>query len=113
MALETVDKYVSLARTLLSDTVDSPFRYPDTDLVLALSLALQEAKRLRPDLFLNAPLQTFTVNDTTVVNMDELYRMPLVYYMIGHVQMRDDEEVQDQRAAAFIGMFKASLTTVA
>lgn len=109
--LATVSQYVSLARTLLQDTVDSPYRYPDADLVLALSLALAEAKKLRPDLFINLALQSFTTNDTTAVTMDEMYRIPLVYYMIGHVQLRDDEQVQDQRAAAFIGMFRTQLVS--
>lgn len=109
--LATVSDYVSLARTLLQDTVDSPYRYSDTDLVLALSLALPEAKKLRPDLFINVALQHFTAKDSTAVTMDEMYRVPLVYYMCGHVQLRDDEEVQDQRAAAFIGMFRAQLVS--
>lgn len=111
MALETVDKYVSLARTLLQDTV-SPYRYPDSDLTVALSLSLLEAKKLRPDLFINKTIPTFTVNDTTVVDIDELYRVPLVYYMLGHVQLRDDEEVQDQRAAAFFALFNNKLLAV-
>ena len=109
-ALDTVAQYVSLARTLLQDTVED-YRYPDADLVLALSLAIPEAKKLRPDLFLNKTTQFFTTSDmATAVDIDELYRVPLVYYMIAHVQLRDDEEVQDQRAAAFLGMFRGMLT---
>lgn len=114
MALETVADYVALSRVLLQDTVDSPYRYADTELVTALSVALGEAKRLRPDLFLGlTTLPTYTANDDTVVPVDETYRMPFVYYMCGHVQLRDDEEVQDQRAAAFLSMFNAKLTSVA
>jgi len=113
VALETVDKYVALARTLLQDTYDGPYRYSDAELAIGLSLALQETRRIRPDLFLNKSVQTFTTNDATVVNMDEMYRVPLVYYMCGHVQLRDNEEVQDQRAAAFFGLFHAKMTTVA
>lgn len=115
MALETVDKYVALARTLLQDTYSGSYRYTDDELVLALSLALAETKLKRPDLFLNISLQTFAASDiaaATTVNMDEIYRMPLVYYMCGHVQLRDNEEVQDQRAAAFLAMFRAQLVSV-
>jgi hypothetical protein len=110
-ALDTVAQYVSLARTLLQDTKDSPYRYSDTDLVLGLNLALMEAKKLRPDLFITLTLPFFTANDSTLVVWDAMYRVPLVYYMSAHVQLRDDEEVQDQRAAAFLGLFKAQLTT--
>ena len=109
MALETVAKYVDYARELLQDTKDTPYRYSDASLVRALSLALPEAKLLRPDLFLNVTIPTITANDSTVVPMDEMYRTALVYYMCGIAQLRDDEEVQDQRAAAFIGMFQAKL----
>jgi hypothetical protein len=112
MALETVSKYVDYARELLQDTKDTPYRYSDASLVRALSLALPEAKKLRPDLFLNVTIPTITANDNTVVPMDEMYRTSLVYYMVGIAQLRDDEEVQDQRAAAFLSMFQAKLTTV-
>lgn len=112
MALDVVSDYVNLARVLLQDQVDSPYRYQDVELVLGLSLGLSEAKKLRPDLFINVALQTFTVSDATAVNMDPMYRVPLVYYMCGHVQLRDDEEVQDQRAAAFLGLFSSKFLTV-
>jgi hypothetical protein len=112
MALETVQKYVDYARELLQDTKDTPYRYSDASLVRALSLSLPEAKKLRPDLFLNVTIPNITANDTTVVPMDEMYRTALVYYMCGIAQLRDDEEVQDQRAAAFLTMFQAKLTTV-
>lgn len=109
MALETVAKYVTAARVLLQDTVNSPYRYPDVDLLNALSEAFPEAKLLRPDLFIVTPLQDFTAVDSTVVVMDPMYRQALVYYMVGKMQLRDDEEVQDQRAAAFLSMFTAKL----
>jgi len=114
MALDTLQDYVSYARVLLQDTVDSPYRYPDADLLMALSLALPEAKKLRPDLFINyTSLPTFTVKDTTAVVFDDMYRIALVYYMCGQAQLRDDEETQDQRAAAFLGLFSSKLLTVA
>ena len=112
MALETVSKYVDYARELLQDTKDTPYRYSDTSLVRALALSLPEAKKLRPDLFLNVTIPALSANDTTPVPMDEMYRTSLVYYMCGIAQLRDDEEVQDQRAAAFLSMFQAKLTTV-
>ena len=111
MALETVQKYVAYARELLQDEKNTPYRYSDASLVRALALALPEAKLRRPDLFLNVTIPDITVNDATVVPMDEMYRTALVYYMCGIAQLRDDEEVTDQRAAAFIGMFAAKLTT--
>lgn len=112
MALETVSDYIAYARELLQDTKDTPYRYSDMSLVRALALSLPEAKKLRPDLFLNVTIPSITANDITPVPMDEMYRTALVYYMVGIAQLRDDEEVQDQRAAAFLTMFQAKLTTV-
>ncbi len=110
--LETVADYVAYARELLQDTKNTPYRYSDISLVRALGLSLPEAKKLRPDLFLNVTIPNLSANDTTVVPMNEMYRTALVYYMCGIAQLRDDEEVQDQRAAAFLAMFQAKLTTV-
>lgn len=116
MALETVDQYVAFARELLQDEADSPYRYSDASLVRALSLAMPEAKKVRPDLFINiATTQSFTEADIaaqTVVVWNEMYRLPLAYFMVGMMQLRDDEEVQDQRAAAFMAMATGKLTTV-
>lgn len=109
MALETVAKYVAFVRELLQDEKDTPYRYSDVSLVRALSLALPEAKLLRPDLFINVTIPAITANDTTVVPMDEMYRVALAYYVCGIAQLRDDEEVTDQRAAAFLGLFRSKL----
>lgn len=110
-ALSTVADYVTYARILLQDQV-APYRYPDQDLLLALTSALPDAKKLRPDLFLSTTtLPVFSAVDSTVVPMDQMYRMPILYYVVGMAQLRDDEEVQDQRAAAFLNLFEAKLKT--
>lgn len=109
MALETVADYVAYARELLQDEKNAPYRYSDASLVRGLSLALLEAKKLRPDLFLNQTIPTFTTNDSTTVPIDEIYRVPMVYYVCGIAQLRDDEEVTDQRAAGFLSMFQSKL----
>ncbi len=107
--LNTVADYISQARVLLQDTVNSPYRYADADLLVELTNAFPEAKLLRPDLFLTTQLQSFSTNDNTAVTFDPMYRVALVYYMVGKMQMRDDEETQDQRAAAFLSLFTQKL----
>ncbi|MGE0677767.1 hypothetical protein [Pseudolabrys sp.] len=111
--LATVSDYVTEARVLLQDTI-APYRYSDSELVLALSIAVQEARRIRPDLFLSyfGALPSFTANDSTAVPVDEQYRSAFVFYMVGRAQLRDDEGTQDSRAAAFIGTFRSQLLTV-
>lgn len=111
MALDTVQQYVAKARELLQDQAVGNYRYPDADLVSALSLAFPEAKLLRPDLFITTTIQDFgSTNDATAVVFDPMYRIALVYYMCGMAQLRDDEETQDQRAAAFLTLFSSKLT---
>lgn len=110
-ALDTVAKYVTSARVLLQDTVAGSERYSDAELVLALSFAILEARKLRPDLFLDEDfvLPSYTANDTTVVPIDEQYRVPFLYYMAGHAQLRDDEPTQDARAGALLQKFQMQL----
>ena len=47
-----------------------------------------------------------------LLNTITMYRLALVYFMCGQAQLRDDEAVQDQRAAAFMAMYSSELGTV-
>lgn len=113
MALDTVADYISEARVLLQDTV-APYRYLDTELVSALNIALPETAKARPDLFMGqTSFPTYTVAGlTTPVVMDPMYRTALLYYIMGHTQLRDDENVTDQRAEAFFNMARAKLLSL-
>ena len=107
--------YVAAARILLLDQVPT-YRYPDSDLVLGLSLAFITARPLRPDLFLTqsppGSIPSFSANDSTAVVIDPSYSMPLVWYMCGFAQMRDEESTQDSRAMAFMAMFHNAMVGV-
>jgi hypothetical protein len=116
-ALETVGQYVEECRRLLQDEIP-PFRYPDDDIVDALNVGLQEARRLRADLFL--PLFEVpwidpdgAIQASTVITLDQQYRPSLVYDVIGRVQLRDDEATTDQRAAMMLQKFVAQMLTIA
>jgi len=115
MALDTVQDYIDRARVLLLDQVD-PYRYPTLDLVEALNLGILEARRLRPDLlkaYFDTTLPDFDgSNMTLTVPIDPMYRVAFVYYICGQAQLRDDENTQDSRAAAFLNKFVAQLTTI-
>jgi hypothetical protein len=115
MALSTVADYVTEARTLLQDEVPT-YRYSDSSLVSALNLGIMTARRNRPDLFLTVvSIPQYTTADiaaATVFAMDEQYRVPFLLFMVGFAQLRDEEDTQDARAAAFIGKFTQQLMTV-
>lgn len=112
MALDTVSDYVVSARRLLLDEVE-PYRYPTADLVDALNMGILEARKIRPDLFLanfRGALPMYWPNQLNAsVEIDPMYRVPFVYYMVGMVQLRDDEATQDQRASGFLATFESKL----
>lgn len=114
MALDTVDDYITASRDLLQDTVDSPYRYSTLTLVNALNFALLEIRKLRPDVLLDyltsATVPGFTTTEgATAVPVDYQYRMAVVYYICGHAQLRDEDNTQDARSAAFLNKFTSQL----
>jgi hypothetical protein len=109
--LDNVSQYIVESRTLLQDVI-APYRYADTELLSTLNMAMQSAYRLRADLFLglaSSAIPYFLNNDTTAVPIDAMYRLPIVHFMVGHAQLRDEEDTQDSRAIALMADFKASL----
>lgn len=111
--LNTVADYVKDARVLLQDRLP-PYRYDDPSLLVGLNVALLEARRIRADLFVfnlsvRGQVQAFTVVDDTHVAMEPQFRLALLHGMCGHALERDQEDVQDIRATAFLNLFNAGL----
>jgi hypothetical protein len=114
--LQNVDGIVGEARTLLQDTV-APYRYSDADLVTELNVAIYEARRIRPDLFLQYrgknPYPGFTETDMHVpVPFEDVYRPALVYYIVGKCTLRDEEDTDDKRGLGMIQKFTAQLISL-
>jgi hypothetical protein len=114
MALDTVKDYIDEARVILQD-VASPQRYSDAEMIRELNLAILEARRLRPDLFLGYskknPYPSFS-NLTDVVPFEEFYRQSITYYLIGKCTLRDEEDTDDKRGASFVQKFTGQLITL-
>jgi hypothetical protein len=106
MALATVADYTAEARRLLQDT-RAPYRFTDADYLAALNNGIMEARRLRPDLFIG--VTTFPSYTSGAVAMDVQYRVALLNYICGSVQMADDEVEQDARSAMFKQLFVSQL----
>jgi hypothetical protein len=113
-ALDTIDDYISDGRTLLQDTI-APYRYSDASLVVAMNVTLLEGRRLRPDLFVYnkncgpTGVQWFQAKDGTKLVMEEQFRLAFLHGMVGHALERDQEDIQDARAAAFMAIFTTIL----
>jgi hypothetical protein len=115
-ALATVSQYIARARVLLQDTAVGAYRYSDAEMADAINSAMLEIRRIRPDLMSS----TFSTGDIPfydsiapddVVDIDPQYRMAILYYIVGHVSLRDDENTQDARATVFLNKFVAQLLT--
>jgi hypothetical protein len=113
-ALETVSNYLTDVRTLLLDSV-APYRYDDPSLLTALNVTILEARRLRPDLFVfrhHDKVPQFFTNDSSEFEMEPQFRLAFVYGVCAHALARDQEDVQDNRAATMMTAFRDILIGV-
>lgn len=113
-ALETVADYLADARTLLQDTLEE-FRYDNESLVTALNVTLLETRRLRPDLFIfskTGKVPFFTDAQDQPVDIEEPFRLAVLHGIVGHALERDQEDIQDARAGAFLKIFNDLLLGV-
>jgi hypothetical protein len=134
----TVTDYLGVARLGLQDAV-SPFRYPDTTLLIALNSGLSEMGRIRPDIFLDLKYQRplrkgdtdegnppqYTTADVatntdgsyipgagTLVPVPNKYMGTLDWFITGWAQFLDVTDTQDQRAQGFLQKFQTHLTSL-
>ena len=114
LRLTTVEGYVQDVRTLLLDKIQ-PYRYSDDDILVGLNTALLEGRRLRADLFVTRfgnEVPSFDAVDGEIVPIEPQFRLAFVYGIAAHTLLRDDEDVQDQRANTFLDRFMSMLTGV-
>jgi hypothetical protein len=134
----TVTDYLGVARLGLQDAV-SPFRYPDTTLLIALNIGLGEMGRVRGDIFLdlkylrplrkgdtddaNPPQYTpadvatnpdgsYALGKGTLVPVPSKYVASIDWFINGWCQFLDVADTQDQRAQGFLAKFQSHLTTL-
>lgn len=127
---DTVGGYIKDVRTLLQDTVP-PLRYSTASLVAALNVTLLRVRELRADLMAgyldNVPqfyidetedsqldVDPFTADNADTlydswVPMEQQFRPALIYGIAGHAMLRDQEDIEDQRATNFIRIFERML----
>jgi hypothetical protein len=79
-------------------------------------MGILEARRLRPELlksYFRTTLPDFSSSAMTAsVPIDPMYRVAFVYYICGQAQLRDEENTQDTRAAAFLNKFVAQMISL-
>lgn len=116
--LTSVGDILDQIRILLQDTdnsASSGYRYSDDSIILCLNQGLVDLYRMRPDIFIDLKfiIPVFNSADpSAIIGIEEQYISPLIFYAVGLVQARDDEQTQDARAAAFLQTFKGAVLTV-
>lgn len=113
---KTVADAVTEARAILQDN-DTPYRYSDADLVAYLNDGLLETRKIRPDLFrtywgTGDAFPEFTsqdITDATDFPIDDMFFTPVVYFIAGTAELRDDEFTVDARAATLLNQFNTKL----
>ena len=110
--LDTVSDYIADVRTLLQDTIE-PFRYDDASLLVGFNTTLLEARRIRADLFVYSHgadrMPAFSANNATEVDIEYPFRLAFVFGTVAHALMRDQEDISDARASAFMTAFNSML----
>lgn len=115
--LSTVGDLLDQIRVLLQD-VDNrsgEYRYSTDSIMLCLNQGMSDLYRIRPDIFLALQFIIPTYNSSqleVLLGIEEQYISPLVFYVVGLVQARDDEQTQDVRAGTFLKTFKEAVLTV-
>lgn len=116
--LQVVGDLIDQVRILLQDTDSSGtggYRYSDNSIVLNLNQGMIDLYRMRPDIFLanKFVIPQFTSSDMAApLVIEQQYISPLIFYVVGLTQARDDEQTQDQRAASFLQTFKGAVLSV-
>lgn len=112
--LETVNDLVTAVRGLLLDRVQ-PYRYQDTDILVALNTSLLEGRRLRPDLFVcrygNA-VPSYSDVTSEELPIEPQFRLAFAFGTAGYTLLRDEDDVQDERAAGFTQRFQDILVGI-
>lgn len=111
---QTISDLITTARALIKDNREGVTpRHSDAKLIRYLNLALSDARRLRPDLFLPSVATTDVVytdaNLNTVFPLEYSYVTPFVEYMAAMVSLEEDEYVAEGRAQALAARFAAKL----
>jgi hypothetical protein len=120
--MATYQDLINDARVLLQDTEDD--RFTDDVIISVLNRGLKDLGRIRPDAFydfydsnsLNVPTVTVTSPApagqtlwTEDFGIEGQFYTPLLAYIVGTVELTDDEFTVDGRAMMLLGQFRANV----
>ncbi len=109
----TYQSAITAARSIVQDLDSDDYRYTDEQFIAALNMAISEVRRLRPDAwagtFLAAIVEVTALNLSDPWPVDDMFYNPVVEFLAAHVELRDDEFIQNGRAPALLQRFSQRL----
>ncbi len=128
---KTLDDLVTEVRQIINDR-QAPYRYADSWVLGKVNAALRELYRLRPDAYIGnfvtgtlvsnvmntysaADLQSAPVPPVPATPLpvdDRLFFSPLVFYVVGILEVADDEFADTNRAMTLLQAFRSQLVGV-
>lgn len=121
---KTLDDAVNEIRMLINDNDPDGYRFTQQQVLDKLNTGLREVYRYRPDAYVGnfqqgilsmTPVVTFAVTDLGLVPQtpfpldDRLFFSPVVFYVVGMLDLTDDEFADDNRAMTVLTSFRAQL----
>jgi len=132
-ATKTLDDLQTEVREILNDS-QVPYRYSDAWIVQVFNTAIRDLYRIRPDAYIGNfttgvlsanVMNTYSTSDLQVINGvantnppvpatpmpfdDRLFWGPIVFYVIGRIELNDDEFADDNRAMTLLQAFRTQL----
>lgn len=123
-ATKTLDDLVAEIRILINDSDALGYRFTQAQVIQKINTGLREVYRYRPDAYVgnfsqgilsaNAPMTYTTadlgLNPATAFPLDDrLFFGPLVLYVVGMLDLTDDEFADDNRAMTVLNAFRNEL----
>lgn len=121
---KTLDDAVNEIRMLINDNDPNGYRFTQQQVLDKLNTGLREVYRYRPDAYVGnfqqgilsvTPVLTFAVTDlgqnplTPYPLDDRLFFSPVVLFVVGMLDLTDDEFADDNRAMTVLTAFRAQL----
>lgn len=104
---------ITLAREILQDQT-VPYRYADERLQRAYDMGLNQALRLRPDLFVTTDFvpSYFSGAQGEEFPLDRRFQLEFVYYIVSLIESEKDGPQLDQRSTEAFNRFKMALVGI-
>ena len=107
----TLDTFLTSVRELLKDEDAQNYRYSDASLIRTFNYGVAVLRDRRPDAFVvKEGFTELTESDRdSQLQIPIIFRTPMIYFVVGFTELRDDEFTDDARAVTLISKFESEV----